>query len=102
MVVVYGLWPLCLLDVDAFDGVGVVVFVVIVTALLQASQRVLDPLPVFHSRMNRNLVLTLLDQCDKLFEGQCFESAWVLLCLALRRITLMCLVLRRLALRRLG
>jgi hypothetical protein len=37
-----------------FDGGGVVVFVVIVTALLQASRRVLDPLPVFHSRMNRN------------------------------------------------
>jgi hypothetical protein len=54
MIVVYGLWPLCLLDVDAFvTGGGVVVFVVIVTALLQASQRVLDPLPVFHSRMNR-------------------------------------------------
>ena len=42
MVVVYGLWPLCLLDVDGFDEDGVVVFVVIVTALLQASQRVLD------------------------------------------------------------
>jgi len=54
MVVVYGLWPLFLLDVDAFDGGGVVVFVVIVTALLQASQKVLDPLPAFHSRMNRN------------------------------------------------
>jgi hypothetical protein len=54
MVVVYGLWPLCLLDVDAFEEGGVVVFDVIVTALLQASQRVLDPLPVFHSRMNRN------------------------------------------------
>jgi len=76
-----------LLDVDAFDGVGVVVFVVIVTALLQASQKVLGLLPAFHLRMNRNFgpYLALLDQCDELFQGQYFESAWALLCLACGR-----------------
>jgi hypothetical protein len=52
MVVVHGLWPLCLLDVDAFDGGGVA---------------------AFHSRMNRNFAPYLADQCDKLFQRSVFR-----------------------------